>query len=197
VLISIALASAAIGAALFVPPVRDRVFTTKLWPWRTPWDVTEDQIDELRALAQPGDVVVESNLHGWQWMTLCLATTGSSWVHGALVDENKRLLTVHKKAIEADWDIYLEWGSTRMALIRPPYAGAQQAQQAIDFARSKVGTIYDASFDDQSGNCNGLVASALNSAGIEVRTQNCYGKPIYPASNFFEIPGRKIMWQSR
>jgi uncharacterized protein YycO len=196
-LIPLALVSAAIGAALFVPPVRDRVFTTKLWPWRTPWDITEEQISELRSLAQPGDVIVESNLHGWQWMSLCLATTGSSWVHGALVDENKRLLTVHKKAIEADWDIYLEWGSTRMALVRPPYADAEQAQKAIDFARSKVGTIYDPSFEDHHGNCNGLVASALSHAGIDVRTKQCFGKSIYPASTFFEIPGALVIWLSR
>lgn len=138
--------------------------------------------------AEPGDVVIESNLHGWQWMALCLATTGTSWVHAALVDENRRLITVHKQVIETGWDIYLEWGSTRMALLRPPYASKEQRQSAIDFARSKVGTQYDATFRNHEGNCNGLVATALQQADIEVSPRRCFGRQVYPGDCFLHIP---------
>ena len=36
------------------------------------------------------------------------------------------------------------------------------------YARSNLGTAYDASFTDHASNCNGLVASALVQCGIEV-----------------------------
>lgn len=140
--------------------------------------------------------MIESNLHGWQWIALCYAATGTTWVHAALVDGNKQLITVHKQAIEADWSIYLDWGSTRMALIRPPYENEFQRQEAIDFARAKVGTPYDASFTDHSGNCNGLVASALQHSGVPVETRHCMGRPIYPGDCFLHIPGARIIWES-
>jgi hypothetical protein len=194
--ISIASLGALVATLLLVPPIRDKVFTTKLWPWCLPWDTTTEELDRLKDLSQPGDVVIESNLHGWQWMALSMVTTGTSWVHAALVDENKQLLTVHKKVIAADWDIYLEWGSTRLALVRPPYQNKRQAHTAIDFARSKLGTVYDPSFREHTGNCNGLVASALMHSGIEMHARECYGRQIYPADSFFKITGARTVWSS-
>jgi hypothetical protein len=194
--IIIAAVAAALSSVLFFPPARDRFFATKLWPWPLPWDTNEHELQLLKNLAKPGDVIVESNLHGWQWMALCLATTGTSWVHTALVDENKRLLTVHKSAIETDWSIYDHWGSTRIALLRPSFETAAQAQLAIDYARSKLGTWYDPSFRDHAGNCNGLVASALLAAGLPVRTRKCFGREVYPADCFFALPAVEVIWLS-
>lgn len=188
--------SGLIAAALLVPPIRDRIFSTKLWPWRLPWDTNEAELQVLQSLSLPGDVILESNLHGWQWMALSLATTRTSWVHAALIDENKQILTVHKLAIATDWNIYLEWGSTRLALIRPPYQDEQQAQSAIDYARTKLGTNYDPSFQDHSGNCNGLVATSLAHAGLPVLTCDVYGRKIYSPDCFLKIPGAEIIWIS-
>ncbi len=194
--LSTALGAGALAAALFVPPVRDKVFGTKLWPWKLPWDTHERELATIRKLSQPGDVLVESNLHGWQWMALCLATTKTSWVHAALVDENKQILTVHKLAIQTDWNIYLDWGSTRLALIRPPYQNSEQSMAAIEYARSKIGTRYDPSFREHSGNCNGLVASALVHAGLPVEQQLVYGRNVFSPDCFFRIPGAKVVWHS-
>jgi hypothetical protein len=185
-----------LATVLFVPPVRDRFFATKVWPWPLPWDTNEQELQLLKDLAQPGDVVVESNLHGWQWMALCFAATGTTWVHAALVDEKKRLLTVHKRVIETDWNIYNDWGSTRIALLRPCFRSAAQVQTAIDHARSKLGTEYDPSFRNHAGNCNGLVASALAEAGLPVKTRTCFGRDVYNAKCFFDLPGAEIVWQS-
>ncbi|MGH2505925.1 MAG: hypothetical protein ACRDHZ_00670 [Ktedonobacteraceae bacterium] len=150
----------------------------------------------MRELSQPGDVIVESNLHGWQWMALCMAATSTSWVHAALVDGNKRLLTVEKEAVEADFDIYLRWGSTRLALVRPPYRDDKQAEAAVRYARSKLGTRYDPSFQDHAGNCNGLVASALAHAGVPVEQKQCWGLKVYAPDCFFKIPGAEVIWLS-
>ena len=185
-----------LSCALFVPPVRDKVFSTKLWPWPLPWDTTRAELDELIALSRPGDVILESNLHGWQWVCLCFVTTGTNWVHAAIVDENKKLMTVETKAIETDFDIYLRWGSTRLALIRPPYRDADQISKALDFARSKLGTKYDASFTDHAGNCNGLVGSSLEHCGISVSRIRRFGKTLYAPDCFLKIPGVKVIWRS-
>jgi len=190
------LGASTIAASLLVPPVRDRVFATKLWPWALPWDTNPAELELLKELARPGDVVVESNLHGWQWITLCLASTGTSWVHAALVDQNKRLLTVHKLAIEADWSIYDDWGSTRLALVRPGYDNDEQIVVAIEHARSKLGSVYDPTFRDHAGNCNGFVASALSEAGLEVETRRCWGREIYSPECFFGLRGAEIIWLS-
>lgn len=184
----------AVSASLFVPPVRNKVFSTKLWPWRTPFDTTEAELKYLRSIARPGDIVVESNLHGWQWMLLSKFMTGSSWVHAALVDENLELLTVHQVARKADWDIYLEWGSTSIALLRPPYSSEDCVTTAIEFARSKIGTAYDPSFRDHAGNCNGLVGSALAAGGVQVATKDCFGRSLYAPDCFFSIPEVDVVY---
>jgi hypothetical protein len=187
---------AALATVLFVPPVRDKVFSTPMWPWRLPWDTSESELRMLRELCRPGDVIVEANLHSWQWIALACALTRSSWVHAALVDENLRLLTVNKVVVETDFDIYLGWKSTRLALVRPPYKDDAQAQKAIDYARGKIGTLYDPDFQDQAGNCTGLVATALIDAGIPVSAIQTIGKKVYAADSFFKIPGAKIVWST-
>ena len=194
--LSLLIGGAALATVFFVPPVRNKFFTTKLWPWPLPWDTTAEELSLLRELSKPGDVIIESNLHSWQWIALCLATTRTSWVHAALVDENKRLITVDKEVVEADFDIYLRWGSTRLGLIRPPYANAEQAKEAIAFARSKLGRCYDPSFQDHSGNCNGLVGSSLVHAGIAVPQKQLFGKSIYAPDCFFQIANASRVWIS-
>lgn len=190
------LVGGSLAIALFVPPVRNKVFSTKLWPWRLPWDTNEEELAAIRRLSLPGDVLIESNLHGWQWMALSLATTRTSWVHAALVGDNQQILTVHKLAIKTDWDIYLDWGSTRLALIRPPYKNREQSQMAIDFVRGKLGTIYDPSFREHAGNCNGLVASALVHSGIDVEERTVCGRSLFTPDCFFKIPGAAVIWHS-
>jgi uncharacterized protein YycO len=194
--LSTAVGAGVLSTALFVPPVRDKIFSTKLWPWKLPWDTDEEELETIRHLSQPGDILVESNLHGWQWMALSLATTQTSWVHAALVDENKQILTVHKLAIQTDWNIYLDWGSTRLALIRPPYQNTEQSMAAIEYARSKIGTPYDPSFREHSGNCNGLVASALIHAGLPVEQRLVHGRHVFAPDCFFRIQGSEVVWHS-
>ena len=185
-----------IAVALLVPPVRNWIFSTKMWPWPLPWDTNQQELEAIRRLSLPGDILVESNLHGWQWMALSLAATQTAWVHAALIDEKKRILTVHKSAIETDWNIYHDWGSTRLALIRPPYKNDEQRRIAIDYARGKLGTLYDPSFREHAGNCNGLVASSLISAGIPVAERRIYGRNIFTPDCFFKIPGATVIWHS-
>lgn len=194
--LSTAIGAGVLSTALFVPPVRDKIFSTKLWPWKLPWDTNEEELETIRHLSRPGDVLIESNLHGWQWMALSLATTGTSWVHSALIDEKKQILTVHKLAIQTDWKIYLDWGSTRLALIRPPYQNTEQSMAAIEYARSKIGTPYDPSFREHSGNCNGLVASALIHAGLPVEQRLVQSRHVFSPDCFFRIPGSKVVWHS-
>lgn len=188
--------SAGLAVCLFVPRVRDKVFTTCLWPWSLPWDTTENELALLKELCEPGDVLLESNLHAWQWIVLSLFGTGTAWVHAALVDGNRSLLTVHKKAIEADWSLYREWRSTRLALIRPPYKDERSREAAIHFARQRLGTPYDPSFQSHSGNCNGLVAEALKCAGIAVTSRKCWGRELYAPDCFLEIPAAQLVWTS-
>jgi len=185
-----------LAAVLFVPPLRDKVFTTKLWPWPLPFDTSAGELELIKQLAEPGDVIVEANLHGWQWIALCSLTVGSSWVHAALVDGNKRLITVEREVINTDFDIYLKWASTRLAIIRPAYENGAQINRAISYAASQIGVKYDPSFKNPIGNCNGLVGSALSSAGVPVKTTQFFGTAVYSAGAFFDIPGASVVWNS-
>lgn len=196
VAMSVVLSAGALATVLLVPPAREKFFTTKLCPWPLPWDTTREELARLKDLSRPGDVIVESNLHAFQWIAVCLAATHTPWVHAALVDENRRLLTVVKETTEAEFDIYLEWGSTRLALIRPNYSSDVQIRDAIRFARSKVGCRYDPSFQDSTGNCNGLVASSLQHAGIEIPHKQVLGRRVYAPDCFFRIPGARMVWLS-
>lgn len=181
---------------LFVPPVRDRFFSVSLWPWQLPSEATAQQLKTARRLAKPGDVIIETNWHYWQWVGLSYVFTHSTWVHAALVDERGRLLTVAKKVSNLPFDTYLKWRSTRMALIRPPYKNAKQAERAIDYARSKLNMPYDPSFRYDHANCTGLVAESLRHAGIAVPGIKFFGRRIYSAESFLEIRGTRLIWST-
>ncbi len=189
-------AGSALATVLLLPPARNRFFATKLWPFSLPWDTNKEELEYLRELSQPGDLILESNLHGFQWVALCLFTMQTSWVHAAIVDENRRILTVEKEVIETDFEIYQRWGSTRLCLLRPPYQSGEQIRAALDYARSNLGKPYDASFNDDAGNCNGLVGSSLVKAGIEVPKKARFGKSLYAPDSFFKIKNASIIWLS-
>jgi len=187
----------AVSLVLFVGPVRDWFFNANLIPVRLPADVTASDITTMAWLARPGDVVVESNIHYWQWVGLSKLTTGSTWVHTSLVDERRQLLTVDNSVVDVPLSIFLKWESTRLALVRPPYAGPGAVRRAIGYARSKLGTPYDPSFHDPSGSCTGLVATALAAGGISVPKTTVFGHDIYAAASFFAIPGARVLWATR
>lgn len=198
ILLGLSVCVVVIAVFLFFPPVRDWFFGNKMFPFKTPWDVTETQINVLTKLARPGDVIVERNLHSWQWMLLSKFATGSSWVHSAMVIDKGKFVTMDKSINIEDFSAYLRKQSTELVLLRPPYKNEELAKKAIEYACSKVGTPFDPKFENQSGNCTGLSATALGQAGIEVKTKKAFGfaHPIYPAVEFFKIKGASIIWKS-
>lgn len=180
----------------FVPPIRDQFFSTNLWPWALPSDVTEQQLNKLQSLSQPGDVIVETNMHSWQWVSLCLVFTGSTWVHASLVDANGNLLTVSGKVEELPISVYFKWRSTRIALVRPAYTDQQHVWRALAYGSSKLGTPYDPSFKDPNASCTGIVAESLRQGGIDVPSRAILGRKIYAANSFLGLPGARLIWTS-
>ncbi|HNB21194.1 MAG TPA: hypothetical protein PKZ32_02180, partial [Candidatus Melainabacteria bacterium] len=77
-----------------------------------------------------------------------------------------------------------------------PYKNQEQSQMAIDFIRGKLGTLYDPSFREHAGNCNGLVASALLHSGIDVEERTVCGRRLFTPDCFFKIPGAAVVWHS-
>ncbi len=185
-----------IATIAFVKPVRTRVFTSRLWPWPLPFDTNDTELALLETLVEPGDIIVEANLHSWQWIALCSSTLGSSWVHTALVDDERKLLTMDGVAVQTDFGIFKKWTSTRLAIIRPPYRDAEQKQTVIQSVKNHLGAAYDHTFVNPNGYCNGLVGAALNSVGIPVETVRTFGKNVYSAHNFFKIPNAVVIWNS-
>lgn len=192
----LALAIVVLACLLFVPPLRDKFFVTSLWPWTLGTEARLQQIEKIRSLSRPGDVIVEANMHFWQWEALCKLATGSSWVHTALIDESKDILTVDQKVVRAPMTVYLKWRSTRLALVRPPYKSSGDAEKAIQWAQSKLGTPYDPSFANPAGSCTGLVGRALEEGGVKVQRKHVLGGWVYGANSFLEIPGARILWRS-
>jgi hypothetical protein len=185
-----------VSCFLFIPPLRDWLFVTSLWPWRLPTEVTDKDISTVRSLSRPGDVLVESNMHFWQWVLLSYATTHTSWVHVSLVDDHGQAITVDEKATELPLSVYLKWHSTKLALVRPPYTNAKQIETAIQFARSKRNTPYDPGFNNIDASCTGLVGDSLRHAGITIAPMNVFGHRVYAADSFFHIPGAKLLWSN-
>lgn len=187
------------AVVLFVPPIRNWVFSHKIWPFKLPWDITPEQVRELEAVAQPGDVVVERNLHSWHWMLFCWASTGSTWVHAAIVDQRKKLINMFITVQEQDFSTYLEKQSTRVVLLRPPYRDEASKQRALRYARSKLGTQFDPYFNDRAGSCVGLIGASLEEGGVPVQRRRAFGflKYVDGAVNLFNIPGIKKIWDSR
>lgn len=182
--------------ALLVPPVRNWFFATSLCPFPLPGEITAKQIEELKSRARPGDVIVESNMHYWQWVALCRLATGSSWVHASLVDDQGSLLTVSGKAVQLPVTVFLSWRSTRLALVRPPYKDSEAVAMAIQYARSRLNTPYDPSFRDPAGSCTGLVGEALARGGVDVPRMHPLNYTVYGASSFLTASGFRIIWRT-
>lgn len=183
-------------ALCFVPEVRDPFFSNSLWPWALPSDITQQQLNALQSLARPGDVIVETNMHYWQWVCLSVVFTGSPWVHASMVDANGELLTVAGKVEELPISIYLKWHSTRLALVRPSYTGQQQVFRALAYGHSKLGLPYDPYFDNPNASCTGIVADSLRHVGIDVPSTTFLGRKIYAAKSFLSLPGARLIWTS-
>jgi hypothetical protein len=122
--------------------------------------------------------------------------TGSSWVHAAIVDDQKQLITMEGKVTILPISVYRSWRSTRVALIRPPYATAQAMQKAIAHARQQDGIAYDPSFRNPDASCTGVIAESLRCAGLVVSYRNILNRHIYGADAFFKIPGVHVIWSS-
>lgn len=167
-----------------------------MWPFPTPWDVTAQELDELKEIARPGDIIVERNIHSWQWMLLSQFFTGSNWVHVAVVDENKDIINMAKTVKREDLSTYLQKQSTDMRLVRPPYRSDADIAKVLKFARSKIGTKFDPDFQEQSANCTGLIASSLKAGGIEIPSRQAplFKRTIYSAEDILNMRGGRLVW---
>jgi hypothetical protein len=190
---------ALITAVLFLPPLRDWFFGNKMMPLPTPWDVTPAQVKALTAIAEPGDIVVERNWHSWHWMLFCKASTGSSWVHTALVERPGTIITMSHTVKAQPFSTYLEKQSTDLVLLRPNYPNAVARQRTLTYARSKIGTPFDPDFENPAGSCAGLVGAALKEGGITVPMRKAFGfsKNVYAAVDFLGIENSKVIWTNR
>jgi hypothetical protein len=184
---------------LLVPPIREWFFSNKMWPFATPWDITKAEVAELKHTARPGDVIVEKNIHSWHWMLLCKAATRSSWVHAAIVDEDRTLISMFKEVKRQGFSTYLEKQSTDVILLRPPYRDSSQVKLALQYARSRISTPFDPDFNNDAGNCTGLIATTLKAGGVHVPKRRAFivGKYIYGAVDFFNIQGVRVIWRNK
>jgi hypothetical protein len=194
--VSSAFIIALLSTVLFFPPVRDWVFSNNLWPWPLSSDITAQQTQQMSSLAKPGDIIVESNMHFWQWVALCEVFTHTTWVHASLVDDCHDMITMEGTVKELPLSAYERWHSTRVALIRPTYKSPAQVEATITYARKQISTPYDPSFRNLNASCTGVVAEALRSGGIQVTPIELFGRRIFPADAFFHIGGAHVLWSS-
>jgi hypothetical protein len=133
-------------------------------------------------------------MHYWQWVALSHVFTGSTWVHASLVDNQKHIITMQGKIEVLPISIYGTWRSTKLALIRPPYASSDQVQKTIEAAQSHVGTPYDPWFRNPNASCTGIVGESLSKGGIPVHSIEILGRRIFGAGAFFDVPGARVVW---
>ena len=184
-----------VAASLFVPPLRDQVFAMSLWPWPLPGEVTTAQLQAVQKLAQPGDVIVESNMHYGQWVALSYVFTGSPWVHAALVDNQKHLITMEGKVAVLPMSIYDKWHSTRLALILSSRTrNRSKCKKQFHMRSCRRTPQYDPWFENPDASCTGVVGEALSHAGMAVPYEVILGRRIYGADSFFKIPGAQVIW---
>lgn len=150
----------------------------------------------LKNIAKPGDVIIESNLHYWQWVALSYLTTGTTWVHASLVSHDGKILTVAGKVVELPIDVYCKWRSTKVAVIRPRYSNVRDLEDAIGYAKAQLQTPYDPTFKNANASCTGLVGEALTQENLPVHYKMILGRRIYPANAFFHLPGARLLWSN-
>lgn len=185
-----------VASVLLIAPVRDKFFNANVWPWPLSSDITPGEIRQVEAIARPGDVVVESNLHYWQWVALSRITTGSTWVHTSIVNYDGKLLTMDASDVKVSFKIFLEWkhtvgtGKTDLQLERC-------SRTCLDMGPFAVGYTIRSSFKNPAGSCTGLVGTALQKGGISISQTVVSGHRIYSAEAFLHAPGSRIIWISQ
>jgi len=161
--------------------------------------LSAEQVEEIRASLQPGDVLLETNDEYPGWQVNAKLFLKSDWVHAALYVGNDKIIdsTTERNGV-AETTLKNFSNCHHLAVIRPSYKSEADRQAALQYARDKIGTPYD--FDWNLSNntlyCTEFVANAL-AAGpnpIKIDTMKAVGQEMVSPRAFLENSELKTVW---
>jgi hypothetical protein len=153
----------------------------------------------IASLIRPGDILVDSNdsFPGWQLASRVLL--GSNWVHmGFCIGDGMVIDAGTESAVSAvTLNRFLR--TSRVAILRPQYADATDAQAAVDHVRTFVGKTYNFTLNFEPGDtiyCTQMIRDVLGALRrpILIPLNNVLGRQIVSPQAFVDHAEITLVW---
>ncbi len=172
------------------------------FPVRPSAKLSEKARQEIKLLLRPGDILLESNNAHPISQLLSQLFFGSSWIHSAIYVASGEIVDAGRKAsvVKVSVDTFLD--TTDIAVYRPKYTTADDAQQACRYALQQVGRPFNYRFDDADNHsfyCAQLVASALRSTTNAIHLEQCQlcTARVFNCASIVRSPQMQCVWSSK
>lgn len=162
-----------------------------------------EQVDEIRAALQPGDVLLESNdeYPGWELNAKLLLK--SDWVHAALYIGNDTIVdaTTERNGVNTI-DVKGFCKTHHLAVLRPQYKTEDDRRAALQYAQDSIGIPYDYDWrlDNKTLYCTEFVANALQAGPNPINVPLTHVKlarsDMYSPQSFMKMPELTPVWSN-
>ena len=172
-------------------------------------NISEEEVNKILSVIQPGDVILETNDAYPNWQRMEIVTLGSNYTHAAIYEGDGKFLEATtgdpsgKGVLRTDLKEYLD-GHLKIKIIRPPYKDGDDIKAALDHARAQLDKPYDSAFnyeDDDKIYCAELVKKAIDQcpSGIKTPMSDTFftrltGKKAVGPDDFGRIEGAKTVY---
>ena len=160
-------------------------------PLKNNYFTTRQQVDELEAIARPGDILLRYQ-DGYPFDRYFVGV----WQHAGLYRKRGQVIdAMGNGTYLRTMDAFAE--ADGILLLRINGVSKEQVQQALAYAFEQIGKWYSVDFDDNIAEqyCSGLIVNAYKFAGV-LEAGYRRGESIHP-DDLLKLPGVEIIWTNR
>lgn len=163
--------------------------------------LSPEKKDRIKSMLRPGDILLETNNFYPGWQIAERVAFGSSWTHSAMYVGDGHVIDSGTKDYVAELDVDDFLSAFHIAVLRPRYQSAADADGAVKYCRQMLGRPYDYDFDQSNDNelyCAELIYNALQhqTTKMDIPMLKLRGKDVVAPNAFLQSPQIDLLWTS-
>ena len=165
-------------------------------------DLGEEEKQQILDKLQVGDVILTYASQRPNLGHLGYWTTGGHYTHCALYEGYGQIIETLGDEVQRSPLIDRLEGPVKVAVVRPPYKGPEDAREVVKAAKSLVGTPYDYKFDNKDAQelyCSELIEVAMKRVDpeLDVPEASFLGREITAPDGFLQMKGAQVLHDGR
>ena len=154
---------------------------------------SESQIEEMKSVLKPGDIVLTRSLSHRSFNYLVHSAFGHHFSHAATYVGNGQIIDSYDKPDRQDISVFFKTMND-VCVLRPRYESQEQIDRSIQYLDQQIGKKYDLRFktdDVQEFYCSELTLRGLEASGspLMVPGHQVLGHPFVLPEDFRNTPG--------